>query len=245
MSFLTNLQIVLVRAANPVNIGQAARAMRNFGLSELVLVRSVSHRVQEAYTPGWKAKQILDRALCFNSLEEALKGSALAIGFTTRTGKRRGEARPFSELVPQVMEVIQTQKVALIFGNERNGLSNEELKQCSLIATLPAAKDYSALNLSHAVAIAAFSVFQATTEAKQLFRKPERFYAKPEEFQALMADVYEWLTHLNYKNTNETDLLSRVHEQLERYFRKGGLERRELHVFKALLSRTMKQLARK
>ena len=181
-SDLKRVQVVLVRAENPINIGQAARAMKNFGLSKLVLVRSTFHRVPEAYTPGWKARTLLDRAVVKRSLGDVIKGVSLAIGFTTRAGRRRGAPKPFVELIPQVLEMVKHQKVALVFGNEKNGLSNEELAKCHLMATIPAVKEYSSLNLSHAVAISASFLFHATQEAREIFKKPERFHTTPEDF---------------------------------------------------------------
>ncbi len=236
-SFLKNLQVVLVRAENPINIGQTARAMNNFGLSKLILVNCAPHRVPEAYTPGWKARNILSRAVVVNSLDQATKKSVLAVGFTARKGKRRGEPRSFTEMIPQVLEMLRSQKVALVFGNEKNGLSNEELKKCHWIATIPTAANYSSLNLSHAVAVVAFSIFNATPDARQTFRKPERFYTKPEEFDALIEDFYGVLKLLDYRNSSNNNLLERVTVQLKHYFQKAGLERREFHLFKAFLSR--------
>lgn len=237
MSSLKNLQVILVRAENPVNIGQAARAMKNFGLSKLVLVDCAPHHVSEAYTPGWKARNILSRAKVVSSLDQAIKKSVLAIGLTARRGKRRGEPRSFPEMVPEILEVLEKQKVALVFGNEKNGLSNKELKKCHWVATIPTVASYSSLNLSHAVAIAAFSIFSTLPDVGQVFRKSDRFYVKPEEFDALIQDFHEVFKLLDYRNSSNNNLLERVTRQLTHYFRKAGLERRELHLFKAFLSR--------
>jgi len=156
---MRNIQIVLVRAENPANIGQVARAMKNFGLSRLLLVDCVPHQVPEAYTLGWNAREILDRAAVFPSLGDALCDSVLSIGFTRRSGHSRGEPRPFLEILPQVMEAASNHNVALVFGNERNGLSNEEIRLCHLPAILPTSQEHASLNLSHAVAIGRLSHF--------------------------------------------------------------------------------------
>jgi TrmH family RNA methyltransferase len=241
---LNNVQIVLVRAENPANIGQAARAMKNFGLSELFLVNSVPHQVQEAYTLGWHAKEILDRARTFDSLPEALKESVYVVGLTRRSGQRRGEPRSLVEMVPQVLEAAQEQKVALVFGNEKNGLSNEELQSCHERATLPANPEYPSLNLSHAVAVAAFLLFNGSGEAEALFKKPERYYATYEELQDLITLFQEVLEGLDYKDAGEDDLLTRTLQNLRRLFQKSGLERREYHLFRAFLSRIGQKMGR-
>ena len=236
---LDNFQIVLVRAGNPANIGQAARAMKNFGFHRLTLVDSTPHRVQEAYTLGWNAKEILDSATVIRDdvLEAALKDSILSVGFTRRSGHSRGEPRNFLEVLPQILEAEKDGEVSLVFGNEKNGLSNDELRRCHLAVALPTSREYGSLNLSHAVAIACFLVFSAASESKLEFRKPERCYATQGELDGLMEDFRGVLERLDYRDSPLNDLLSRNLRNLERLFKKAGIERREFHMFKAFLSR--------
>ncbi len=237
MARLKNLQVVLVRAENPVNIGQAARAMKNFGVHKLALVRSAFHRVPEAYTVGWKAKKILDRAETFNALDAALRQTAFAVGFTARKGKRRGEPRPIDVALPQILEALGDRKVAFVFGNEKNGLSNAELRQCHLLATIPVTKEYSSLNLAHAVAVSLFSVHSRIGAARHQLKKERRVSASPEEFENLMKEWQRLLAALGYKDGPKINLLQAVSDHLRHYFKKAGIERRDLHMFRALLAR--------
>ncbi|MBI4372887.1 MAG: hypothetical protein HY585_04090 [Candidatus Omnitrophica bacterium] len=252
---LDNFQIVLVRAGNPANIGQAARAMKNFGFHRLTLVDSAPHRVQEAYTLGWNAKEILDGAHVINRdsghlnlngrcpyLKEALSHSILSVGFTRRSGHSRGEPGNFLEVLPQVLEAAKDGEVSLVFGNEKNGLSNDELRQCHLAVALPTSREYGSLNLSHAVAIACFLVFSAASGSELEFRKPERCYATQGELDGLMEDFRGVLECLDYRDSPLNDLLSRNLRNLERLFKKAGIERREFHMFKAFLSRVEQRL---
>ncbi len=254
----SNIKIVLVRAENPANIGQAARAMKNFGLWRLALVNCAPHQVREAYTLGWNAKDILDRAQAFRSsaplsvrcdkrrgngpLALALEDSVLSVGFTRRSGHSRGEPRSFLEILPQVMEAACDGTVSLLFGNEKNGLSNEELHACHLSAILPTSPGFGSLNLSHAVAIAGFLIFSQTPESVLQLRKPERYYATQGELESLMADFGRLLEALDYRDTLWNDLLTRTLNNLRRLFKKAGVERREYHLFKALLSRIEQRL---
>jgi len=235
---LKNLQVILVRAENPVNIGQSARAMKNFGLSKLLLVKCAPHRVDQAYTPGWKARKILDQAVVYQRLEEAINQTTLAVGLTCRKGDRRGEPRSLIEVVSQILDTLKHQKVALFFGNEKNGLSNQEIAKCHVMATIPVGKEYSSLNLSHAVAISAFSVFSQTRQAKEFLKRKAGFYPKVEEFEALMDDFYRVLEMAGYRNgPGKVDMLDKILFRLEHYFKKTGLDKRELCMFKALLHR--------
>lgn len=244
-----NLCVVLVRAENPANIGQTARAIRNFGFSNLALVRSAPHRVDEAYTLGWHAKDILDRAPAYESLEEALCGSALVVGLTHRSGRERGEPRSIVEVTGRVVEVMNEQKVSLVFGNEKNGLSNEELACCHELAFIPTGTEHSSLNLSHAVAVTLFSIFTRcltfaagnSRDRSLPHRKPERFYATPGEFGELIENFREVFDLLGYDESPKEDLLERTLENVERFFHKTGLEKREFHLFRAFLAKIKHQ----
>lgn len=216
--------------------------MKNFGLSHLALVRCSPHQVQEAYSLGWNAKEILEGAEVFYSLDDALKDSVLVVGLTRRSGHSRGEPRSFLEILPHVMETASDHEVSLLFGNEKNGLSNEELRRCHFSAAFPANPEYGSLNLSHAVAIASFLIFSRTAEAELSFRKPERLYATMEEMEDLMRDFKEALEILGYRDEAFNDLLTRTLHNLRRLFKKAGLERREFHLLKAFLSRTRQGL---
>lgn len=234
---MDNLDVVLVRAENPANIGQTARAMKNFGFSRLLLVNCVPHRVEEAYTLGFRAKEILDQAPVYGSLEGAVRGSGLVIGFTRRNGRERGEPRSIVKVAERVVEVMRDQNVSLVFGNEKNGLSNEELVFCHELAFIPTGSEYSSLNLSHAVAVALFSVLTRLPECRMLLEKPERFYATPDEFEELIGNFREVLEMLDYENSSKEGLLERTLKNLGRFFHKAGLEKREFHLFRAFLRR--------
>lgn len=227
----------MVRAENPSNIGQSARAMKSFGVDQLILVNCAFHRVPEAYTPGWKGRKILDRARRINSLDQALRGRSLAIGFTARAGKRRGEPRSLFDIVPETLKVLRTQRIALVFGNEKSGLSNAELKKCHWMATIPAVSEYTSFNLSHAVAIVLATLYMQLPVSRNLFKKPKRFHTKPEEFEALMDDFRYLLKKLRYKNTLQVPMINKVMTGFSHYFKRAGLDRRELHLFKAFLSK--------
>jgi tRNA C32,U32 (ribose-2'-O)-methylase TrmJ len=146
------------------------------------------------------------------------------------------------EILPQVLEAASDHNVTLVFGNEKNGLSNHELKLCHLSTVLPTSPGHASLNLSHAVAIAAFLIFNQTPESVLQLRKPERFYATQEELEDLMSDFKAVLEALDYRDTRWNDLLTRTLNNLSRLFKKAGLERREFHLFKAFLSRVAQRM---
>ncbi|HNV85805.1 MAG TPA: TrmH family RNA methyltransferase [Candidatus Omnitrophota bacterium] len=241
-SFLKNLHVVLVRAENPVNIGQSARAMKNFGVSRLILVNCAPHKTPEAYTPGWKARDILDSAKQEEDLGRVTAQSSFSVGFTTRIGKRRGEARPFPEWLPRILDALRSKKVHLVFGNEKNGLSNEELEKCHAIAIIPANRDYSSLNLSHAVAVALYGIFSSSPEAIRAGEKPREVYPSPGELEIFSRRLLETLEAAGYGQSERDGFVFQIHEKMQRFFRKSAPDRRELHLFQSFLSRILRRI---
>ena len=143
-----------------------------------------------------------------------------------------------------MLEAAEEHEVSLVFGNEKNGLSNEELQSCHLAAVLPTSAAHASLNLSHAVAIAGFLIFSKFPESALVMRKPERFYATQGELEGLTEDFKTVLELLDYRDVTWNDLLTRTLNNLRRLFKKAGLERREYHLFKAFLSRVQTRLNR-
>ncbi len=239
---MKNLEVVLVRAENPVNVGQAARAMKNFEVSKLRLVRCVNHTTEKSLTPGWKARAILKKAVCYKNLDSAIKKASFSVGFTARTGKYRGQVRSFPKMLSEILEHLREGKVQFVFGNEKNGLSNEELNKCHAAAFIPASKDYSSLNLSHAVVTSLSAVYSALPSENSAAEKPDSFYPRPGEFDAFLKELKITLELLGYQNKGGSKLLSRVEENFKNFFRRSGLDRKELHLFQSLIARARQRL---
>lgn len=240
---LKNLEVVLVRAENPINIGQAARAMKNFGVSKLHLVQCSEHLVEEALTPGWKARFLLKKAVCHTGLDSALSGSIFNVGFTARAGKHRGKSESFPRAIPKILKFSAAQKVRLVFGNEKNGLSNEELKKCSLSVFIPTGKEYSSLNLAHAAAVSLGMLYSAAGSFQSLSSSPpSSFYPKPGEFDAFLRDWKLALELMGYQKKGGNALLERVYADFENFFRRKELDRKDLHLFHSFISRTNRRL---
>ncbi|MBI4387989.1 MAG: TrmJ/YjtD family RNA methyltransferase [Candidatus Omnitrophica bacterium] len=242
---MKNISVVLVRAENPANIGQVARAMKNFGVSKLVLVNSVEHKTEQAYTLGWKAKDVLNQARTMSSLSKGIRGAALTIGFTRRSGRKRGAPRSIMQVMPQVLEIMAKKKVAFVFGNEKNGLSNEELACCHEIVAIPTSAAYSSMNLSHAVAVTLFSIFSRLPGMASPPKKAEHHYATQEEFDLLMDDFSKALILLGYQKIKRLNVFEQTLENLHHFFKRTGLEKRECHLFRALLARVCEKTAEK
>lgn len=158
---LRNIRIVLARPMYSGNIGSVCRAMANMGLSDLALVSRVAPDLDEARKMACAAVAILDQRRETSSLAAAVADCALVIGTTARAGLYREHAKTPREWAQDILAAARTNKVALVFGTEDNGLSNEELTACSRLIQIPSSPAYPSLNLSHAVTICAYELYMA------------------------------------------------------------------------------------
>ncbi|CAI8235815.1 MAG: tRNA (cytidine/uridine-2'-O-)-methyltransferase TrmJ [Marinobacterium sp. xm-d-530] len=166
---LDKIRIVLVNTTHPGNIGAAARAMKNMGLSELCLVEPKLFPHPDAIARSSRADDILETALVVESLEEAVADCQLVVGTSAR-----GRHIPWPivnprELSAQVSERLSKTpddfKVAILFGREDRGLTNEELHACHLHVHIPTNPDFSSLNVGAAVQVIAYELRMALQES--------------------------------------------------------------------------------
>jgi len=156
---LEKIAIVLVEPREPGNIGAAARAMANMGLSRLVLVRPPDHRVADAFKMALAARPILESAVVADDLAQALAGFGFVAGTTRRLGAgRRGRVTP-RQLAAELPAVAAVNDVAILFGREDSGLTNEELQYAHRLVTIPSSAGFGSLNLAQSVLAVAYEIF--------------------------------------------------------------------------------------
>lgn len=157
---LENIKIVMVETTHPGNIGAAARAMKNMCLSQLVLVNPKCPIGERAYSRGSGANNILDDRLTVETLPEAVSDCQLVVGTSARL---RSLAWP--ELTPESLAqktslLSDTEKVAIVFGREHAGLTNEELQHCNYTVTIPTNPDFSSLNVASAIQVVSYEIYK-------------------------------------------------------------------------------------
>jgi tRNA (cytidine32/uridine32-2'-O)-methyltransferase len=151
---LDQIRIVLVNTTNSGNIGAAARAMKNMGITQLVLVDPIAVIDGDAIVRASGASEILDSCVIVSSLEEAVAGCGLVIGTSAR-----GRHIPWPLCSPREcatkakQAVLNNNSVALVFGRESRGLTNEELHKCNAHVHIPTNPDFSSLNIAAAVQV--------------------------------------------------------------------------------------------
>jgi TrmH family RNA methyltransferase len=162
----TPIRIVLVDTSHPGNIGASARAMKNMGLSSLVLVRPQSHPDPEAVARASGAADLLARARIEATTDTAISDCGLVLGTSARGRSARHRVLDAREAAALLVAATATRPAAVLFGGERNGLANEELAQCHALIRIPAATEYESLNLAQAVQIVCYEILMARRGAE-------------------------------------------------------------------------------
>jgi TrmH family RNA methyltransferase len=153
---------VLVDTSHPGNIGAVARAMKNMGLSELVLVRPKQFPHEEATVRASGAADLLQGARVVPAIGEAVGDCGLVVGTSARPRAANWVVLDPPAAAARAVEAAAGRPVAFLFGGERNGLSNEDLAACHVLMNVPAHPDYESLNLAQAVQIVTWEIRKAT-----------------------------------------------------------------------------------
>ena len=159
---MDNIRVVLVGPMYGGNVGAVCRAMANMGLRELAVVAPRPLNVNEAHMMACHAAHLFDRRREFDTLAEAVADCGAVAGATVRPGLYRRHAKTPRELAPELLARSAGGRVALVFGREDKGLTNEELALCSHVVRIPTSRRFASLNVSQAVVICAYELFVAS-----------------------------------------------------------------------------------
>jgi tRNA/rRNA methyltransferase len=228
---LANLRIVLVETSHPGNIGAAARAMKVMGLSRLYLVNSRCGIDDEARARASGAVDVLERAVSCASLDEALAGTVLAAACTSRRRDLPHPAYTPRQAAPGLLAQARQAPVAMVFGSETYGLSNEQLMKCRWLLNIPANPDYMSLNLASAVQVLAYEL-RCTLEDATI-PLPEFQPAGHEEVEGLLAELEKTLVAIGFLDPAHP---KRLMPRLRRFYARAGLEKEEVAIWRGILN---------
>jgi tRNA/rRNA methyltransferase len=158
---LANIRIILVGPLYGGNVGSTCRAMANMGFSDLALVAPAELDMNEAKMMACHAGHVLESMRRYPTVAEAVADCGAVMGTTARRGLYRQHARTPREWAPTALEVAASGRVAILFGREDKGLSNEELALCTQIVQIPADPACSSLNIAQAVLVCCYEIFVA------------------------------------------------------------------------------------
>ena len=161
MTELDNVTIVLVEPKSPGNVGFAARVLSNFGVNELRIVGEDPRKDSQAQIFSVHALELLESANIFPDMESAVRDMHATWAATARSGRNHSVTRALVPLEGLPNPLSMDGKVAIVFGREDIGLTNEEILLCDLAFTIPVAPNYPSMNLSHAIAVVLYHLYSA------------------------------------------------------------------------------------
>lgn len=236
---LARIRVVLCNTSHPGNIGAAARSMKTMGLTRLYLVNPKHFPDPEATARASGASDVLENAVVCTSLDEALTGTVFAAALSARqrdVGPPPAQAREgAAELVARAGEG----EVALVFGGETSGLSNDEVARCRRLVTIPVSPDYSSLNLGSAVQVLSYEIRMAifagappVTTVATPFASPVASHEEVEGFYGHLERVMVETGFLDPANPR------RLVPKLRRLFSRIELEKDEVNILRGILAAT-------
>ncbi len=230
---LLNVRIVLVETSHPGNIGAVARAMKNMCLEQLCLVNPLRYPDAEATARASGADDLLARAGVFESLDAALEGCRLVIGTSARQRNVAWPVMSPRECGPKLVEEAAAGPVALVFGRESSGLSNEELDRCNYLVHIPTNAAYSSLNLGAAVQLLAYEIYLAWLDMAGRAPMPQREVASAELMEDFHRHLAQALDDIGFLNPRQPDKLLR---RLRSLFHRARPGEEEVSILRGILS---------
>ena len=234
------LRIVLSHPSHPGNIGAAARAMKTMGFSDLALVRPRHFPDPDATAMAAGAAEVLSGARVFDSLDGALAGCTLAAGFSARGRELSHPPIALRDAAPDLLAAAETGTVALVFGNETSGLSNDELLRCQRLVHIPANPAYGSLNLAAAVMVACYEMATAA-RAHALPPSGSGESATSDDVEGFIGHLESAVVEAGYIDPANP---GRFMERMRRLFARSGLEREEVRVMRGMLAAFEKRMRR-
>ena len=236
---LNSVRVVLVGTTHPGNIGATARAMKNMGMVNLALVKPKDFPSNEAIYRSKAAKDVLESAQIYENLEDAVSDCELVIGTSAR-----GRTVPWPVLSPKeaadrVAVHSENNKVAIVFGREDRGLTNQELGLCNLHVHIPADPEYSSLNLSQAVQILVYEIRVSILKDQECEEYWDVDLATNEQTERLIDHMDELMKEVEFYDVqNPRKLLLRV----RRFFKRSRIDVMEANIFRGLFAAIQKKL---
>lgn len=232
---LQNIRIVLVETSHTGNMGSVARAMKTMGLSNLYLVNPLVKPDSQAIALAAGASDVIGEAHIVDTLDQALEGCSLVVGTSARS-----RSLPWPMLEPRECGVKSVQEgqqapVALVFGRERAGLTNEELQKCHYHLAIAANPEYSSLNLAMAVQIIVYEVRMAFLESQKTVQPEyeDSPYPLVDDLERFYQHLEQVMIHSGFIREGSP---GQVMSKIRRLYTRARPERDELNILRGMLS---------
>lgn len=229
------IEIILVGTSHPGNIGSTARAMKVMGFTHLRLVNPVSFPDKEAVIMSSHADDVLENAKVFTNFEQAIADCNLLIGTSARSRELPWPMLTPKALAKQLSEK-NYQRIGIVFGREKTGLTNEELGRCHFHLQIPTNHEYMSLNLAQAVQVITYELAQASKIGQVAEEKFEEL-ATADSLDGFFKHMEQALLHIGYLDPRRPKKLK---ERLTRLFQRSQLETSEVDLLRGIFSKMEK-----
>ena len=239
-----NIRIVLVNTSHPGNIGGVARAMKNMGLGRLYLVAPKQYPDEQANWRAASAADVLEGAVVTSTLEEAIGDCQFVVGTSARERRIPWPLLDARQCAQRMAPASEREQVAVLFGREDRGLTNDELKLCNLHLSIPTSGSYSSLNLAMAVQIVSYELHMLLAQPELPVREDEQWdtaFATADNMERFYTHLEETLVDVEFLDpAAPRQLMSR----LRRLYSRVRLDEMELNILRGILTETQKWVAR-
>jgi TrmH family RNA methyltransferase len=228
-----SVSIVLVGISHPGNIGSAARAMKTMGLDRLRLVAPERFPATEATVMAAGADDVLQKALVFPDVRSAVADCGLLVGTTARARHLPWRVVEPREAAREIAAASATSEVAILFGAERTGLSNDDIEHCQLLLGIPTGTAYTSLNVAMAVQIVAYEVLLATRGEEAAAAARGIALASATDMERFYGHLEQVLEEVDFRDRNgEGHLMARI----RRLFNRAVLDQNEVNILRGILT---------
>lgn len=237
---LDNIRVVLINTSHPGNIGGVARAMKNMGLTRLYLVAPREYPNEQADWRAASAIDILENAVMVSTLDEAIGDCQFVVGTSARERRIPWPLLDARQCAERMALASSHEQVAVLFGREDRGLTNEELKVCNLHLNIPTSDAYSSLNLAMAVQVVAYELQMRLTSSELPTNEYEHWdtpFASRDNMERFYTHLEETLIDIDFLDPSAPrQLMSR----LRRLYSRVRLDEMELNILRGILTETQK-----
>lgn len=228
-----DIRVVLVETSHPGNIGAVARAMKNMGLQKLVLVRPKEFPHPEASARASGAVDVLEQAQVVTTIEEGIADCGFVVATTARDRDQNIRVLDVRDGAARLVAESSRGPVALLFGNERTGLTNEELSLAHLLLRIPANPAYASLNLAMAVQLVTYEVYRARG-AQHVAAAGAVPLATAGDMERLYAHLAEVLEQIGFRDRTASG--THLMERIRRFVNRAELDQNEANILRGILT---------
>lgn len=225
---LDNISIVLQKPRYPENIGSAARAIRNMGIGQLIVVDPKNFDLTKVLKMATHAaSEVVERIKIYADLKEALAPYNYVVGTTARLGGERQVITTPSKLAERLVSISRENRIAILFGPEDRGLSNIDIRYCHTLVNIPTA-EFSSLNLAQSVIIMCYEIFIADLEENKEFAPR---LASRHELDGMYDQLKDILVRIGYINPENPDYWI---NKLRHFFTRLQLRAKEVNIIRGI-----------